>query len=71
VRLPFRSVLVASDNDPYLGLERARELARGWGSRLEVVRGAGHPNTASGNGPWPEGKRLLADLCRQVSQAAS
>lgn len=69
VRLPFSTVLVASDNDPHLCLKRARELARCWGSRLEVIPGAGHVTTASGHGPWPDGKRLLAALCRQVSAA--
>jgi uncharacterized protein len=64
-RLPFASLLVTSDDDPHLEVERARELAGLWGSRLEVVPGAGHLNTASGYGPWPDGKRLLARLVRE------
>ena len=68
--LPFPTVLVASDNDPYLGLGRAQDLARAWGSRLEVIEGAGHLNTGSGHGAWPEGRRLLAELCREISTPA-
>ena len=65
-RLPFPSLVVASSNDPYLSLERAREFARAWGSRLVEVGDAGHLNTASGHGPWPEGRRLLEEWLREL-----
>jgi uncharacterized protein len=55
VPLPFPSVLVASSNDPYCSLARAREFAATWGSTLIEAGEAGHINTASGHGPWPEG----------------
>jgi uncharacterized protein len=67
--LGFPTLLVASDDDPHLDLERARALARVWGSRLEVIRGGGHLNTAAGYGPWPEGERLLDEFRRQVQQS--
>jgi len=57
--LPFPSVLVASNNDPFLTPERAREIARTWGSRFVDIGPAGHVNGDSGLGDWPEGKRLL------------
>ncbi len=60
--LPFPTVLVASSNDHYLSLDRAREIARGWGSRLVDIGAAGHINGESGLGDWPEGKRLLRHL---------
>ncbi len=60
--LPFPSVLVASDNDPHLELERARLFARHWGSRFVDIGRAGHINVESGFGPWPEGEALLAEL---------
>lgn len=53
--LPFPSVLVASSNDPYCTLERATALASGWGSTLVEAGEAGHINSASGYGPWPDG----------------
>jgi hypothetical protein len=60
--LPFPSVLVASDNDPYLTPERARRFAQHWGSRLVDLGQVGHINVDSGFGPWPEGETLLAEL---------
>jgi predicted alpha/beta hydrolase family esterase len=57
--LPFPSVVVASNNDPFLSMDRAREIARNWGSRFVDIGPAGHVNGDSGLGDWPEGKRLL------------
>jgi predicted alpha/beta hydrolase family esterase len=61
-RLPFRSIVVASDGDPYVTLGRAREYAAAWGSELVVLQGAGHINVAGGYGPWPQGFETLARL---------
>ena len=60
--LPWRSILVASSDDPYLSLDRARQFARVWNARLEILEGAGHINTASGHGPFHAGERLLREL---------
>jgi uncharacterized protein len=54
-RLPFPSRLIGSSNDSHCTVGRAKEFAAAWGSDLSVVAGAGHINTASGHGPWPEG----------------
>ncbi|HEX5871088.1 MAG TPA: alpha/beta hydrolase [Longimicrobium sp.] len=62
--LPFRGILVASSNDPYLSMDRAAYFARCWGSELVPLGAAGHINTAAGFGPWPQGERLLDALCR-------
>ncbi len=53
--LPFPSVLVASSTDPYCSLERATGLAADWGATLVEAGDAGHINSDSGHGPWPEG----------------
>jgi predicted alpha/beta hydrolase family esterase len=53
--LPFPSVLVASSDDPHCSLERAAAFARAWGADFAPAGAAGHINTASGHGPWPEG----------------
>ena len=63
-RLPFRSVLVASENDPYLPIELAVRLARSWGSEFVNAGRQGHINVASGHGAWPTGERLLEGLCQ-------
>lgn len=58
--IPYRSILVASRNDPYMRFERAKVLASVWESQFLDLGHAGHINVESGYGPWPEG-RLLVD----------
>ncbi len=65
--LPFQSVVVASDDDPYCALERARAFAADWGSRIVVLSGAGHINADSGLADWPQGLKLLGALRRRAS----
>jgi serine hydrolase len=62
--LPFRTIVVTSDTDPYVEPARARAFARAWGARLEALDDAGHLNADSGHGEWPEGHRLLEELLR-------
>jgi uncharacterized protein len=62
VRLPFASIVVASRNDIYVSMERARHFAHAWGSRLVDVGDAGHINSASGLASWPAGFALLQEL---------
>ncbi len=61
-RLPFPSVLVASRNDPYCTFERAQAMAQAWGSRLVDAGPAGHLNSQSGLGDWPQGHAHLRAL---------
>lgn len=65
--LPFQSVVVASDNDPYCRLERARAFAQDWGSRVIVLPGAGHINADSGLADWPQGLKIFGALRRRAS----
>lgn len=60
--LPFASILVASENDPWTALGRARGFAEAWGSELVDVGAQGHLNADSGLGAWPEGEELLERL---------
>ncbi len=69
--LPFQSVVVASDNDPYCRLERARAFAESWGSRVVVIPGAGHLNADSGLEDWPQGLKLFGALRRRASWRVS
>jgi predicted alpha/beta hydrolase family esterase len=57
--LPFPSVLVASQNDPYCSLQRARSFALAWGSEFLDYGNTGHINAESGIGDWPQGRALL------------
>ena len=60
--LLFPAVLVASHDDPWCSLERARTLAGAWGARVVEAGARGHLNAESGLGDWPEGHALLASL---------
>jgi predicted alpha/beta hydrolase family esterase len=68
-RLPFPSLLVASQNDPYVSFDHARLLSQAWGSRFVDAGLAGHINVASGHGAWPEGLLLLEDLIDRIDYA--
>lgn len=63
-RLPFPSVLVASQTDPYCSFERARLFAHAWGSQFMDYGDCGHINADSGLASWPEGHVLLQDLMK-------
>lgn len=60
--LPFPTIVVASDDDPYVSLDRAAEFAAQWGAMLITMHAAGHINAASGHGAWPDGFQLLESL---------
>ena len=66
--LPFPSILVGSQNDPYCTFERARALADAWGSRLVDAGSRGHINAESGLGDWPEGHALLDSLAQNKTE---
>ena len=60
--LPYRSVLVASSNDPFCSVRTAGAYARAWGSEFVRLQNAGHINIESGFGEWPLGLALLQSL---------
>ncbi|MDX2155643.1 MAG: alpha/beta hydrolase [Hyphomicrobiaceae bacterium] len=53
--LPFPTKLVGSSTDPYCSVERAQAMGAAWGADVSIIAGAGHINSESGHGPWPEG----------------
>jgi predicted alpha/beta hydrolase family esterase len=65
-RLSFPSLLLASTDDPFCGVERARELAAAWGSGMIEIGPAGHVNAASGHGPWPDGVLRFGAFLKQL-----
>lgn len=60
--LPFRSVVVASRNDPHATFEQASRWAGDWGARVHDAGPVGHLDSRTGFGPWPEGERLVQSL---------
>jgi uncharacterized protein len=64
--LPFPSVLVASRTDPHCDYEKAEDIAYAWGSAIVDAGDAGHINTDSGHGPWPEGLMRFAGFLKRL-----
>jgi predicted alpha/beta hydrolase family esterase len=61
-KLPFRAVVIASGNDPFCSLARARQFADAWGARFIDIGSRGHINADSGLGDWPDAHAQLLDL---------
>lgn len=62
--LTRRAVLVGSENDPWMSIERAGALADALGADFLNLGRAGHINAESGHGPWPVARRLIEGLAR-------
>ena len=69
-KLPYRSVLVASSNDPFCPVRLAGAYARAWGSEFVRVQDGGHINIESGHGEWPLGVALLQSLAGDEAVAS-
>jgi uncharacterized protein len=61
-KLQFKSIVVASSDDPWVSIERAQYFAKCWGSEFVNVGNAGHINADSGYGKWPQGLEILKQL---------
>lgn len=59
-KLPFKSILIASSNDEYAGIETSEYYAQVWGSEFVNVGEKGHVNAKSNIGDWGEGFRFLS-----------
>ena len=58
-KLPLPSCVVASENDQYVTIERARVFAESWGSVFYDVGALGHINSESRLENWEQGMKLL------------
>ncbi len=68
-RLPFPSIVVGSNTDPYCPVRLAGAYARAWGSEFVRLNDAGHINVESGHGEWPLGLALLQALGADIGPA--
>jgi len=66
-RLNFPSLLIASDNDPWLRAWQAKELAASWNSRYLNLGLVGHINVASGFGAWPASDQFAEIIWREAA----
>jgi predicted alpha/beta hydrolase family esterase len=64
-KLPFKSILVGSQNDPYCTADRAQAFAKAWGSDYLDLGFKGHVNAESNLGDWPDGRALLNSLMKE------
>lgn len=69
--LPFKSIVLASSNDPYMDIEKARDLAAIWGSEFVNLGAKGHLNAESNLGSWSEGRAYLDKLLADKKKPAS
>ena len=69
-RLPYSSIIVASNNDPYCPVRTAGAYARAWGSEFVRLQDAGHINLEAGFGAWPLGLALLQSLVGNAARSA-
>ena len=58
-KINFKTIVVASANDPWVSLSRAKFFAGCWGSEFINIGDAGHINVASGFTEWQKGLELL------------
>lgn len=67
VRMPFKTLLVGSENDPYCSRHHAEKLSRRWGARFINAGLCGHINADSGIGEWPYGLSLIGSLAANAT----
>lgn len=60
--LPFKSIVLASTNDPYNSIDNTERFARNWGSDFINIGPKGHINAQSNIRNWPEGRIYLSTL---------
>jgi predicted alpha/beta hydrolase family esterase len=65
-KLPFPSIVVCSENDPYIDLKRAHYLAEKWESEFINIGKKGHINSSSNLEYWEEGQQILKQLINKI-----
>jgi len=65
--ISFPTIVVASDNDSFVSVDRARFFAEKWGSRFITIGAKGHINSDSNLGYWEEGQNILTTMMRATS----
>lgn len=59
--------MIGTENDTYISLERAEELASDWGSDFVNIGQKGHINSDSNLEYWEEGQLLLKQLIAKIN----
>ena len=61
-KLPFKTLVMVSSNDPFCSPARAHQFAGAWGADFIDAGACGHINADSGLGDWPEAHARLLGL---------
>ena len=61
-KMHFKTIVIASEDDVWVSIDRAKYFAACWGSEFINIGKAGHINAASGYGPWPKGLEILRTI---------
>lgn len=64
-QLLFPAIVAASSNDPWLSIERGRNLARDWGATFVPTGQKGHMGNTARLGRWSAGLILLGQLAER------
>jgi predicted alpha/beta hydrolase family esterase len=62
IQLPFKSIVVASSDDTWCALAKAKAFAADWNSQFISVGACGHINAESELGDWQQGRAYLSTL---------
>jgi len=63
--LPFPSLVVASQDDPFASPAFSQRAARAWGASFHLAGSLGHINAASGIGAWEQGLEIFRAFCQE------
>ncbi len=65
-KLNFPTIVVASEDDPYISLSKAMHFAGQWGSAFVNIGFKGHINSDSNLGFWEEGQLIFQELKKKI-----
>lgn len=65
-KLSVPACVVASENDPFVSMERALFFANTWGVPVFNAGALGHINSDSDLGEWEQGRKFLAEFERTI-----
>lgn len=64
-KLPFPAIVVASEDDPFVDMERAIYFGSKWGAELVNIGNNGHINSETKLAFWEEGQEILKKLIKK------
>ncbi|MDB5119283.1 MAG: hypothetical protein JWN56_501 [Sphingobacteriales bacterium] len=65
-KISFPVIVVASEDDPFVAIERARYFSDKWGAELLNIGKKGHINAETQLAYWEEGQEILGKLVNKI-----